>query len=153
MINGNAYYLMENALSLFRNSNQQTRIITSAQYERIKLASIIKNRFISKSRPSRASKGLPGPNSGKVWWIKDGLTTLNKESPGIGWKKGYGSNFMKRWNNGIMQVMTENSPGLDWSSGYINSGTTGFRWWNNSIINEVRYCKECPGPEWEPGRK
>lgn len=139
MISGNAYFKMEKALAgLRRASNGQSRVLTSWQYSRARIASSI------------AAKHH---NKGRVWWNNGIKQKFCKSQPELEWIRGMLPNKKKNlewWTDGINQKQCNEKPGLEWYKGRRigQISTNGKRWWNNGI--EQKLTEICPDG-WVPG--
>lgn len=129
MTSGKSYHMMETALSAFRMMHDgHARILSSMEYQRIKLAHRLSKKGVKRSRPS--------PLKGRKQTIK-----MNWYTNGIEERKIENAPSDPSWYPGRVSSPIQGKPNLY---------TQGTKWWHNG--DQQKMAQACPGPEWVLGR-
>jgi hypothetical protein len=125
----------------------------------------------TKEKLSELNSGEKNPAYGRRWWNDGcGNTKFTYECPGKGWVSGHthGTPHSEETKRSLSEKNRgKNNPNYGKSAseetrrkmgetrkklGLKPPSAKGKKWWNDGCGN-IKFCKECPGPNWILGRK
>ena len=132
--------------------NSKNVYYNSYLYEkcRIRFVSSMTGRKMSEEQKRLMSES----NKKRVWWTDGENTRHCEECPGDGWYRGRPNiNVGRVISEETREKLRKRNTGKTLSKEQkekLSKKISGRKWWNNGEID--KHCKECPGPEWKPGR-